>query len=1263
MPDSSLIEAKLQTLSSAVFQQLGDAYLRRTRPWPLHSWGLMVGADKDKTGVPDAYCQLASDGRYVLVAYTTTSPAKLAAKLSQDVTDCLGEAQHLFTPAQVERIVLVCNNRVSPAVHARLVAQARGYQLELIGVDEVVQMILDYPPLAIPYLDLDLGRGQLLQAAEFVAAYSRQLGATPLTNHLYGREAEEQQLRTALATHDVVLVTGGAGVGKTQLVVTAAQAYCEEAPDQRQIYFVYDKNSADFALDLQLLLAPGRELVVVADDANRVSPHVRTLLAEQRLRRAGQLKVVATVRDYARDLVRQLTQHSHTAELPVERLANEHLLALVRGEPYLIRNPLYLDRILELSQGRPRLAVMAAIAARESEDLSRLHDIADLYKQYFGPILEQISQQPEALLQQRVLALLHLFGNLRRDDLDRLNQIHEAFGISPDEVWRTLVALDNVELAEVLDGRVARPADQILSNYLFYQVFFGDKPSLSFAGLLQHFFPIWSRRIKDAVVPVINDFDYQKLEPKIKPALLAWLCQPDVPDVARWQLYEMCWPYLRPQILRSVRTYLDRLPWLNHDEVYQLPIAQRTYSPGERKLPLLDALEPLCEAPISEQSLALSLLLELAAKLPQQFGRVVTFLRPRVMFNGHEYNQHGLHTPELIIRILVDLAADTQLGNFAQQMLGGLLPQALATANQGVRNGPERGSVAMCMYTVPFQDDTRVWRQQLWQQLTRLCTGHPDRLVNLFGAYFQQRQDIAYLDSAGTPLAYEWQRWDAQFIVPLLQQLDPGNFQHAQLVLRYYYWLDRRLTLPEIQPLKARFSGGLVPLYDLLVYHQPHRRRSEKGIAGYYGDEAQAFHLTRLKSLFYKTLTTYQKLLSQFHQLVPQLEASAAEQACQALAVILGEACIRNQQLGAALLHELVELGNPTSIIPVQAIRLLAEYDAEGGYQLLVSRPFGAHHTWRWRFLASLPAETINANWLAELYTVIEEGDLVYYDFTALTAYEAVAPDLYPQLLRRVLQKAKDAGKSFDVFHLKMKLFVQHFAGPQLKVLQDWYLWQCETNEHYDGGGKKLACLVGQDPGFLLRYNRTNFKRRSFLPRYDSRPLRFLWESATYQPQLYQMVADLASRYTRFEERQLADALLPSPHNETQRANQQRFLGEALVHFRANSKAIGLLFTLIREQMPDQLLSYFRQLLALGIKDLELLKSIRLFPSARTTGRSWVPVLEDDKRRWEEILSAISTQSRPTPALHEFHLLVLEEIDKVSQQIAAERERDFAAPY
>jgi hypothetical protein len=76
----------------------------------------------------------------------------------------------------------------------------------------------------------------------------------------------------------LVLLTEPAGVGKTQLALTVAQAYCAEQPAKCHLYFIFDKKSPDFIHELHLALRPGQQ--VVADDANCVSPHFNTLFTK-----------------------------------------------------------------------------------------------------------------------------------------------------------------------------------------------------------------------------------------------------------------------------------------------------------------------------------------------------------------------------------------------------------------------------------------------------------------------------------------------------------------------------------------------------------------------------------------------------------------------------------------------------------------------------------------------------------------------------------------------------------------------------------------------------------------------------------------------------------------------------------------------------------------------------------------------------------------------------------------------------------------------
>jgi hypothetical protein len=49
-------------------------------------------------------------------------------------------------------------------------------------------------------------------------------------------------------------------------------------------------------------------------------------------------------------------------------------------------NHLYLDRIVDIAQGNPRLAVMAAQVAKDSNTLKSIRDVSELYDQYYSSI-------------------------------------------------------------------------------------------------------------------------------------------------------------------------------------------------------------------------------------------------------------------------------------------------------------------------------------------------------------------------------------------------------------------------------------------------------------------------------------------------------------------------------------------------------------------------------------------------------------------------------------------------------------------------------------------------------------------------------------------------------------------------------------------------------------------------------------------------------------------------------------------------------------
>ncbi|RZJ58586.1 MAG: ATP-binding protein [Hymenobacter sp.] len=1256
----SLIEKKLETLSPASFQKLSDAYLDRFRDWPLQSWGTMIGEDKDKIGVPDAYCQL-PDGRFVLVAYTTANKGLLK-KLEGDLADCITRTKDMIAPAQVERICLVFNRKVSPENSVALLesAKAAGYKLELINIDVLTRMVHKYPPLAAELISLDLGRGQLLQGPEFIEAYGRQPGATSLNHSLYGRAQEQEELLLKLASANVVLVSGPAGVGKTQLVVTTCQAYCDSAPATRQLYYIYDKKSADFVKELRFMMAPGKEVLIVADDANRVSPYLTVLLAEQRVHPPGALKIIATVRDYAREFVKDLLkQASYAEEVELKPLAKEHITALLNAEPYNIFNSQYVSRILELSEGRPRLAIMVASVAKKKQTLSTLHSVADIYDSYFGPILTELEAKQNADLL-RVAALIHFFRVVQQEDgLDE--QINNVFGIAPDTFWECTRVLHDAELVEMHEDRIVRSSDQILGNFIFYKAFFGPKRLLAYDSLLLGFFSQWNRRVTDTITGVINDFDYEALKPRIKPALVAWFKQPDIEDKVRWQFYRTFWPYLRLEIISHAQEYLDALPWPEQPATAYV-VHTSNNPPFVRESAVLEALESICKHPVEEQANAIMLVVELAAKLPEQFNKALTLLSTLCSFNTQEYNRYqpGLHTLTTTFEVLQTIADDPLQGAFARWLLQHITPSALATSFQGVHTTRGQNGISICCYEVPFFEDVKDWRQMLWMQFGALCKLDPTITVRMFEGYLAPKGGL-WARHEGEYLQ-DWQRWDTQFTIPLLTSLlSPENFTHAKLVNRYYYWLERRLSIPEMQALKALFTSTAYRLYDLVVFDQPFVRRANRTFMRYYGDEGVKFLLERLAPFAYKKLASYKRLFEQLLQIYQTVDNREQAQIRASVHIILHEVIERQRSLGIEVLMHVMNTGNPFAALPWMALKHLASEEYHFGYQLVEKQEFQEQKAWIRLYLQHLSPELANDYWLNELYQLMKLG-MTHYYFGNLTVYEPLTSNLYPELLTLALNYAEKAEHPVQIHYGFIEDYSQYFSSENLDSLKRLYAWQSRHQDYFDHEGVQLERIIKLDPDHLFTYVRGQTDQNAFPSRYESRKLHFLWQSGYYYQYLLQIIEELTVSYIRDEEEYIAKAFFPIPKDQSEKQHQEAFIAVALAHFQQNKKVLKLLFSIIREQMPDKLIDYLGQLLSLN-DDADLLKKLRIFPSSRTAGSSWVPVHQQDQQVWESVLRLIETQPKRSASLLRYKSFVLQQISILEKQIDEEYARNFASPY
>lgn len=1262
MSKLSRVEQELVTLSPTNFQKLGDTYLHRLRGWRIQSQGTMVGADKDRTGVPDAWCQL-PDGRLVLLAYTTADK-DLPAKLQKDLADCITRTQPAITPAQVERICLVFNRRCSPETAAILFQQAQvaGYLLELIGLDELAREILQDPALAVELIGLDLGSGQLIHADDFIGIHQRQVGSTPFAKTLIGREVEQANLLTQLIANDLVLVTGPAGVGKTQLVLTTAQTYCAELPTRRQLYFVFDKKSPDFIHELHLALRPGQQVVVVADDANCVSPYFTALLAEQLARPVGTLKIVATVREYAQDSVeREASKNPHT-KLEIQPLSDEAIKELIAAEPYCIHNGDYVQRIQELSAGRPRLAVMAAQAARQTERLHRLHNVRDIYEGYFGPALDELATRQNPLLGQ-VLALMHFFRVVHQTDNELAQRIETAFGITPKQFWEAVQALHNAELVEMHEGRIAKTADQILGNYVFYKIFFSDHYQLSYFQLLQQFFLKQQRRVIDTLNGSINDFTLETVRPRVQPAIEAWITQPDLSEDDRWRFYHVFWPFLIPQIIAEATQQLAANSWPAFDAT-TYPVPERNNHSYLRESPLFQTLEALCRHAIDELPIALRLLIEFTVKHPDHFGKALGFLQGIARFSGYEYNhQSGLHVQETVVKVLRIGVNSALHAAFYRWLIAHIIPSCLATTFRGSRASYKANTILLTNDELPSPTDyLKNWRESLWMLLFSVYPTHPQLVLNGVNTYMQGIHD-------GESSVY-WHHWDADLIIPFLDvNLNPADFTHCYLVQQYcgwYHWYKKAVPHSGFAVLKHKFYSPLYQIYDLLIYQHPYKRYTERTFRRFYKeDERDAYIRNRTKPLQYQSFPPYAKLIGQFNRLAEQLlhinsRHNELHQLPNSIAEILYELIERDRELAKQVIIHLFSTGNPVGLTPLKTICALAQYDAETSYQLISEPDYQSKSSWQLLFLKYLPANQVSPHWLQELLRVFKNGP-TNLNIHNLEHFEPLSVTLYPDLIAIALDAAEQ-DSSVQLPWGVIGRFNKFFDDDQLPLLIRYYKWWDRKESYFDWDGEDLATLLKRRPDFFSELLDFNDKSFSF-SRYDNRPLGFLWQDESLEP----IIADILPKLVKQDDwtkNGIMKSLFPKDANSEQKDRMLNFIWRLIRDRPEKLSIVRMLFKAVRRSITEQLMPTLELIFATYPENPDqLFERLSLFSSSRTTGRSWIPIYESDNQVWEQVVRTIDSQQTQTFVLLDYRQYALSQINNLNKKIAEEAARNFADPY
>lgn len=518
-----LIEKELMGANADKFQLICNAFLSHEYPGDLHCPGAVAGKEKTKKGIPDTFI-IQQDGRYVLAEFTTQDRSlnysAFIRKLKTDIQRCLALRDLKIKKEQIAAIVICCTAKVGIEEREALKQLVEPFNIPVRIVDIDILALYLFTRgryFAHLHLGIPLDTGQILNKKEFLKQYSKANLATPLDIPIVDRQKERLSLVESLDKNDITIVSGPAGVGKSALSIQVIDNFLASNPSYSAFYLWH--KSGSITEDLLAFLEENRNYIFFVDDANRQLNNLISLIYAYAETETIKIKIIITVREYAKEDVIKACTNYRPALFSLKKLGNNTISRIVSNVSGKIKNSLYQQRIVKISKGNPRLAIMAARLMQNTQDLSTLKDISTIYNEYFDSIM----QDNHVLKDTNVLKALGLISYFYSFDLDsdslkyKLLHFHIPYETFVDAVNE----LEKLEFVEVHGKYAVRIAEQNLATYFFYKTFIKDD-LLSFDTLLNHYFANSYRRMKDIFDSTCSSFGEQRIIAIIKSGLIKY---------------------------------------------------------------------------------------------------------------------------------------------------------------------------------------------------------------------------------------------------------------------------------------------------------------------------------------------------------------------------------------------------------------------------------------------------------------------------------------------------------------------------------------------------------------------------------------------------------------------------------------------------------------------------------------------------------------------------------------------------------------------
>lgn len=1241
------IQNALRELEGGVFQKLVDSYLHRKGYEKINSIGSVIGSDKVRKGTPDTLVPT-ENGMYIFCEYTTISQNKVFDKFNEDIDKCVDEQKTKIPVSKIKEIVLCCTSELSTDEIEKLRNKCQNLKinLNLFGISTISYDLLEkYPGIAKDYLGINVDTGQIISLERFISFYEKNKFATTLKTSFHFREQEVNYLSEKFSNWDLLIISGRTGVGKTRFAIECFNKLLNENKSYKA-YCIFNQG-IDIFEDVRSYFSDAGEYLIFVDDANRVSGfnYFCNLLLTKR--DDQNIKIILTVRDYATDKIIDTCKSksvSKVEKINIELFSDQEIETIIKNE-FEINNPAYLDRIVNLAKGNPRIAVMAANIAKQNNSLNSISDVSELYNEYYSSIKSDI----ELLKNDEIIKVAGIISFYRTIDITNdslMNEIENVFGIFSKDFWNFSKQLHNMEIVDMFENEVVKISDQVLSTYLFFYVFI-ERRLINYFLLLTHLFLKHKQKIKDSLYPVLNAFGFGKVSECLEePVSEIWKKMSEKTDKKDFfHLIDVFWVFKQTETLNIIKKQIDNL-----DKQQIVDINEIKFEEGSNSsIPSLISLLPHYINTKKENfEISVELLLYYAEKKLLNTPSILKCVISEYGFKPDSFQFNYMIQITVVNSILKK--CDESNNEYFNRLFIYVAKKYLQTHFSSGKSG-RNYTFTITNFKLYSTDALLNLRRTMLTHLFYLYQYKEYRihLIKLFLEYSQYGLEVPERTIIES---------DSALIIPFLEnQFDSEDLMCCIVMQKYFKLLDD-LNIQYDKTIKQKFKSSYFLLYD---YFSNKFERVELRFA-------QAdFHEYKIKAIEKITNTysemEYELFFQQIANVMPQFKDREEWQIINGLSYVFLSLLNNNENLFKKVLIKYLNEKEYLNITPGSIIsNMVKMLGASNTFKIIESSNYHSKNTWLFCFYSSLSEPEIDEHYIDGLLGLYRESKFKYFinNMDFLLKYEEKRAGIVRDVVKILLKRTKDNSifanslrlifnEYTDIYKQLDTLFNNHFD-----LLENTYMAIDNVDNHADYKGIIFLKLINNDNSFIDRFFSSKVKRKKYTSLQSDRRYCSIWKHDDFM-QIMRRISEIffenKNYYSPFLE--LEAFFDKKESNEEILEKQDSFLKQEIEDNIDSKDYLFNLFYIIAQLSSERKLQFYELLLSKN-KKFDFFKEIPFFNMIGVYEGSMIPTLQNKINFLEDVIKLCNSVD-----LLE-HKMFLESLMKnIRQEIAREKKKDF----